>query len=97
MNKDILSFYTSALHSLREHVGLSDIFGTNKEESVDARTILVCVLSSKGISDQEIAQLTGLSRQCVNKLKNNSKYRSRKWSFSANLQQISHELATKSL
>lgn len=97
MNTEILSFYQGALHSVREHVGISDIFKTNKEESVDARTILVCILSSKGLSDHEIAQLTGLSRQCVNKLKNNSKYRSRKWSFAANLQQISHELATKCL
>jgi hypothetical protein len=97
MNKEIISFYGHALHATIEAVGIPDIFTSNKEESVDARTILVCVLSSKGISDQEIAQLTGLSRQCVNKLKNSCKYRKAKWSFSSNLQQISNELATNHL
>lgn len=97
MNKEIISFYGHALHATIEAVGISDIFTSNKEESVDARTILVCVLSSKGISDQEIAQLTGLSRQCVNKLKNSCKYRRQRWSFSSNLQQISNELATNHL
>ena len=97
MNNEITSFYNHALHTISEAVGITDMFASNKEESVDARTILVCILSSKGISDHEIAQLTGLTRQCVNKLKNNCKYRKSKWSFSSNLQQISNALATNHL
>lgn len=97
MNKEISSFYTKALQTVQSYIGITDIFNTNKEECVDARTILVCVLSTKGISDQEIAILTGLTRQCVNKLKNSCKYRKSKWSFSSYLQQISNELATKDL
>ena len=97
MNIEIASFYTRALLAVQQHVGIPDIFTSNKEESVDARTILVYILSSKGISDLEIARLTGLTRQCVNKLKNNCKYRKSKWSFSSNLQQISNELATNHL
>ena len=81
---------------VNEITGITDVFGTNKEESVDARAILIYTLSSKGISDQEIASLTGLTRQCVNKLKNSHKYRNTKWSYVSSLQQISNALATNS-
>ena len=79
---------------VNEITGITDVFGTNKEESVDARAILIYALSSKGVSDQEIASLTGLTRQCVNKLKNSHKYRKTKWSYISSLQQISNALAT---
>lgn len=94
MNNEIKSFYTHILLMVNEVTGVSDVFGTNKEESVDARAILIYALSSKGVSDQEIASLTGLTRQCVNKLKNSHKYRKTKWSYISSLKQISNALAT---
>lgn len=94
MNSEIKSFYSEATKKVREIVGISDIFNSNKEEHVDARSILIYILSSKGISDSEISSLTGLTRQCVNKLKNGHKYRKSRWSYISNLQQISNELAT---
>lgn len=96
MNNEIKSFYGKALHVVAQVSGVPDMFGTNREEAVDARSILVYVLSSKGVSDLEIAALTGLTRQGVNKLKNSYKYRKSKWSYAANLKQISNELATNS-
>ena len=81
---------------VNEVTGVTDVFGSNKEESVDARAVLIYALSSKGVSDQEIASLTGLTRQCVNKLKNSHKYRKTKWSYVSSLQQISNALATNS-
>lgn len=77
-----------------EITGVTDVFGSNKEESVDARAILIHTLSSKGISDQEMSALTGLTRQCVNKLKNSHKYRKTRWSYILSLKQISNALAT---
>ena len=94
MNTALKEYYQKALQTVQRVTGITDIFHTNKEEAVDARTILVYVLALKGFSDNEIAQLTCLTRQGVNKLKNNYKYRKSKWSFVSNLQQTSNELAT---
>lgn len=96
MNTALQEYYQKALHTVQQVTGIDDVLHTNKEEAVDARTILIYVLALKGISDNEIAQLTGLSRQGVNKLKNNYKFRKSRWSFVSNLQQTSNELATNS-
>lgn len=54
---------------------------TNKEEYVDARSVIVAVMSDNGMTDTEIARTFGKTRQCINKLRNNFKYRLRnKWS-----------------
>lgn len=94
MYSGITNFYHKALHTVRQVTGQDDILHTNREEAVDARAILIHVLSQRGITDTQIAALTGLTRQGVNKLKNSVRYRKRKWSFMSDLQQISHELAT---
>ena len=96
MNTALQEYYQKALHIVQQVTGIDNVLHTNKEEAVDARTILIYVLALKGISDNEIAQLTGLSRQGVNKLKNNYKFRKSRWSFVSNLQQTSNELATNS-
>lgn len=70
------------------------LFTTNREESVDARAMLSYVLSLHGFSDADSAELTGLSRQCINKLKNSIRYRRTRWTFKVTLQQICAELAT---
>lgn len=73
-------------------VGEHDMFGSNREECVDARSLLVRVLSGNGITEKEIVCLTGLSQQRVNRLKNNFKNRLCKWTVTNNLQSINNEL-----
>lgn len=55
-----------------------EILKSNKEECVDARYVLIAVLSER-LSDRQIAEVSGWSVQLVNKAKNNfasrSKYR----------------------
>lgn len=46
------------------------ILHSNKEECVDARYVLIAVLSER-LSDRQIAEISGLSHQLVNKAKNN--------------------------
>lgn len=54
---------------------------TNKEEYVDARSVIIALMSDNGMTDGEIAHLFGKTRQCINKLRNNFQYRLRnKWS-----------------
>lgn len=96
MTDEIKFFYARAMKAVSQAVGTSDIFGTNREESVDARSILIYILSERGVTDSQISLLTGLTRQCVNKLKNSVRLRSRKWSYRSSLQQVSNELATES-
>lgn len=53
---------------------------TNKEEYVDARAVICEIMSENGMTDKEIARTFGKTRQCINKLRNNFRYRQRKWS-----------------
>lgn len=71
-----------------------DVMHSKKERCVDARAILVNVLINRGLTEGEISLLTGLTQQCVNKLKNNFSVRRRKWSVTANLQCVNNELTT---
>lgn len=66
----------------------NEIFCSNKEECVDARSLLI----DNGITEKEIVRLTGLSQQRVNSLKNNFKYRIGKWSITNDLQRINKYL-----
>lgn len=55
-----------------------EILKSNKEECVDARYVLIAVLSER-LSDRQISEVSGWSVQLVNKAKNSfasrSKYR----------------------
>ena len=92
----MVEMYNKVKDSVCRHteVGEEDMLGSNREECVDARSILVNVLISKGITEREISALTGLTQQCVNKLKNGFTFRLRKWSVTTNLQSINNELTT---
>lgn len=46
-----------------------EILKSNKEECVDARYVLIAVLSER-YSDRQISEVSGLSKQLVNKAKN---------------------------
>ena len=92
MNTLIEDFYQKASQVVINVTGVEHIFQSNQEEAVDARSILIYILSEKGITDTQIASLTHLTRQGVNKLKNSARYRKQKFSFASNLQQIRNEL-----
>lgn len=86
--------YQEVLNAVCRVTGIeqNEMFGSNREECVDARSLLVRVLSGNGITEKEIVRLTGLSQQRVNSLKNKFKYRLSKWSVTNNLQSINNEL-----
>ena len=97
MNKELISLFQRVESKVIQTTGIKQLFHTNQEEAVDARTILIYLLSEQGLTDTQIAELTNLTRQGVNKLKNSVRYRKSKFSFISDLQQISNELATKDL
>jgi predicted XRE-type DNA-binding protein len=71
----------------------SDLIHSNSEEAVDARYILIHLLSQR-LTDSQISNLTKLTRQSVNKIRNNFQHKITKWSIATNLQHISNEVAT---
>lgn len=92
MNQQIISLFQRVESKVIKVTGVKQLYHTNQEEAVDARTILIYILSEQGLTDTQIAELTGLTRQGVNKLKNSVRYRKRKFSFISDLQQIRNEL-----
>lgn len=92
MNKDLITLFQRVESKVMQVTGINQLFHTNQEEAVDARTILIYILSEKGLTDTQIAELSGLTRQGVNKLKNSVRFRKRKFSFISDLQQIRNEL-----
>ena len=86
--------YNQALACVQKHTEIGvELMSSNREECVDARCLLVCALSRYGFTDTEIAQLMGVTRQCVSKLRSSLDIRKRKWSVRTNWQRICNELA----
>lgn len=52
----------------------------NREECVDARYILVSV-ACEYLTDDEVSRYSGLTRACVNKIRNGVKHKLRRYSF----------------
>ena len=92
MNQQIISLFQKVESKVIQVTGIKQLYHTNQEDAVDARTILVYILYEQGLTDTQTAELTGLTRQGVNKLKNSVRYRKRKFSFISDLQQIRNEL-----
>lgn len=88
--------YRLAKDSVLRHteVGERELLRSNREDCVDARCLLVCVLSRCGLTDMEVSELMGVSRQCVTKLRGSLDMRLRKWSVRTNWQRICNEVAT---
>lgn len=58
----------------------TDLWTCNREECVDARTVLCTILGEWGLTDTDISRRFGLTRQGVNKLRNAFRMRYRtKW------------------
>lgn len=92
MNQEVISLFNKVESKVIQVTGVQNPLQTNQEEAVDARTILIYILSEQGLTDTQIAALTSLTRQGVNKLKNSVRFRKRKFSFNSDLQQIRNEL-----
>lgn len=73
--------YLDILRIVEEVTGVSatEMLTSNCEEHVDARHILIYTLSCRGYSDTKIAQLTRLTRPCVCMIRNNFKYRRKRY------------------
>lgn len=68
---DKKDFFENILGKVCEMTGLSveKVFKSNLEECVDARYVVIAVLSER-LSDKQIAEVSGWSVQLVNKAKN---------------------------
>lgn len=82
--------YLDILRIVEEVTGVSasEMLTSNCEENVDARHILVYVLSCRGYSDTKIARLTHLTRPCVCMIRNNFKYRQKRYFVNLNYQAV---------
>ena len=76
------------------HYGMEEtrILRSNKEECVDARATLVSIGIERGFSEAELVQLTGLTQQCINKLRNSVRFREKKWGFRETMKAIMEEI-----
>lgn len=79
---DLKEFYQESKNIVCRVTGTDGkrLFCCNKEECVDARYILVAVMS-KYLTDDEISRTTGISRSCANKIRNGFKGKMQKFSF----------------
>lgn len=67
------------------------ILNSNKEACVDARYVLVHILSQK-FTDEEIGKMSGLSRTCANKIRNGFKYKFKKFSVRCIMEEVMKEI-----
>lgn len=92
--------FNKVVEIVSERTGIerNDLLCSKKQEHVDARSILINLLSELGFTDTLISRYTCLTRQGVNKLKNTFNDRKRNsFILSTNYQQIRNELATNNL
>lgn len=86
--------YYDILRIVGEVTGVTakEMLTSNAEENVDARHILVYVLGNRGFSDSKIAELTGLTRPSINVIRNNFKYRKKRYFVNLNYQEVYHRV-----
>ena len=82
--------YLDILRIVEEVTGIqaNEMLTSNCEEHVDARHILVCILSCRGYSDTQISRLTKLTRPCVCMIRNGFKYRRKRYFVNLNYQTV---------
>lgn len=93
------NIYQAVLNTVCRVTGIDQqlLFKSNKEECVDARSILVNKLSNIGFTESRIVYFTGLTQQCINRLKNSFSERRNRFSITINSQQVDKELTTLNL
>lgn len=95
--KAILDLYKTVVETVCKACTTDPImmFSSNKEMYVDARGLLIVVLTEYKFSESLISDLTGLTQQAVNRLKNIYPERiKRHYLLCHALQQIHYELST---
>lgn len=94
MRQIIISEYQHVMDTVLRHYGMDEqpMLHSNKAECVDARATLVAVLIQKGLTESEMVQLTGLTQQCINKLKNSVRQREKGWSFRETMKAVCADL-----
>ena len=71
-----------------------DVLVCRCQSCVEARAMLVRALLDVGFRETDVAVYTGLTRQCVNKLKNTFDARMRDWGFRRTWKEVSNNIAT---
>lgn len=91
-----IELYKEMVVAVKNETGVEEyeMLHSNSEEAVDTRYILIHLLSQK-LTDSQISSVTKLTRQSVNKIRNNFQYKIKKWSVATNLQHISNDVATE--
>lgn len=84
----IINLYQETLGIVSDccKVSKEKIISSKKEECVNARYILVSILG-EWYTDNEIAELTGLSRPCTNKIRNKFKSRLKRYNVNCQYQE----------
>ena len=80
--KEVQELWEKAKYLVCDYTELSeeDVLTSNREECVDARYILVGIMGEY-LTDEEIAKLSGLTRECCNKIRNGMKVKFMRFSF----------------
>lgn len=71
MNK-VEIFFGKVIEAVCKECGTDPVmmFSNNKERSVDARGVAITILADRKLSDNIISDLTGMTRQAVNRMRN---------------------------
>lgn len=90
----IFDEYQRIMATVCRHYGVDEVMmlHSNKEYCVDARATVVCMGIDKGMTEAELVELTGLTQQCINKLKNSVRFREKGWSFRETMRSVRKEL-----
>lgn len=82
--------YLDILRIVEDVTGVSakEMLTSNCEDHVDARHILVYILGNRGFSDSKIAELTGLTRPCVCMIRNNFRFRIKRYFVNLYYQEV---------
>ena len=70
MNK-VEIFYKKVIEAVCKECGTDPVMMfSNKERNVDARGVAITILADRKLSDNIISDLTGMTRQAVNRMRN---------------------------
>ena len=94
MRQIILDEYLKVMETVCRHYGLDEVqmLHSNRRECVDARATLTAILIEQNLTEDELVQLTGLTQQCINKLKNSVRFREKGWTFRETMKMVKREL-----
>ena len=72
ITKKRLFFYKKVIEAVCKECGTDPVmmFSNNKERNVDARGVAITILADRKLSDNIISDLTGMTRQAVNRMRN---------------------------